>query len=121
MTITIPKNDYVKPTELREEVIQKVCNKFIEYYIPNNIRWNKNDCYYHENSKYGLSEFKYQDSKEGVRVNGCEMEQVFSCLLNAGYHIFFKWINGYNYYVVSKKPYLREGWSTVEEFNEFMD
>lgn len=129
MTIEIPQNDYVQPTEIRQEAVQAICNAFIQrsdfepfhpysdgrYRVPTN---------YAELGKYGS--FADADEVKGkkqkyIRFNGAEMKAAFAALIKAGYHIFRIYQYGsWMGYTLSKKPFLQNG-EEVFEFNDFID
>ena len=126
ITINIPKNDYVQPTEVRQEVVQAICKTFLEthcnsifhpfYDGPGRYPTLKVD------TKHPRGGFvKTSDSENGVRFYGVEMKAAFKALREAGYHIFRiyeyrSWMG----YECSKKPFMQNG-TEVTEFTDFID
>ena len=132
MAIDIKKNEWVEPVEVRENVVQDICDAFL-----NRCAWS---CFHpysqgayrratsmvvrHKNHKkaYGFHCDAFIND-EGVVVRGCEMKAAFNELINAGYHIFRvheygSWMG----YVVSEKPYIDcDRWGCSVEVTEFTD
>lgn len=140
--VNIPKNDYVQPTEVREKVVQDICN-YIIYWMENG---GYNGCYqlrikdYHyqnailyliysssENTEIcGLNDNGDMDKERypfHVKVRTCEMQAVFKVMQKAGYHIF-GWHciteNVHNYYF-TKKPVLNGQKAKKIDFTLFID
>lgn len=124
ITINIPKNDYVQPTEVRQEIVQAICITFLETHV--------NSIFHPFYDGPGRYPTLYVDTKnkrggfnknkeDGVRVNGAEMKAAFKALREAGYHIFKiyeyrSWMG----YECSKKPFMQDG-TEVTEFTDFID
>lgn len=95
--INIPQNDYVQPTEVREDVVQAICTTFLETHI-NSIfhpfcdRHRCKTIYVATKCPRGgfaNSSWAETNKKEGyVRFNGEEMKAAFKALQNAGYYMF---------------------------------
>jgi len=131
--INIPKNDYVQPTEVRQEVVQGICEAFLsgcawsmfhpftngryEFKKPTlNILKHKG-----ENTFYGFYYKKPFADDEIIGFNGAEMKAAFSALRDAGYHIFWtRDYEGWEGYKCSKKPFIENG-EEVFLFNDFID
>lgn len=130
--INIPKNDYKMPTKVRPEIVQGICEAFIE-----RCMWSTFHPFYggkgrnanrgitkkkSENKFYGFDTgFSHLDSEIVEGFNGAEMTEAFKALRKAGWHIF----QVYDYgdwlgYKVSEKPFLQNG-TEVTEFNDFID
>ena len=121
ITINIPKNDYVQPTEPRAEVVQTICDRLLNHYMAKEVRWDRDEIYIHKGES-DLSSWKYNAGVEGIRIRGVEMDLAFKALVKAGYYIHCgSWTNGMPYYIPSKKPFLRERYELVSSFNEFID
>lgn len=125
--INIPKNDYIQPTEVREWVVQGICEAFLSgsvyhprqegYYrhaTPMLMKW--------ESGRYSFATepiCEVDDRK--TKFNGKEMERAFEELHKAGYFIFriYKY-NSWMGYKCHKKPFL-EGGTRVKWFEDFID
>lgn len=132
--VNIPQNDYIQPTEVREDVVQKICDVFLGnragYY--HNIFHPVNDGGYRVRTlglrihkKSGRAyEFDHKalfDSDDFVKIHGCEMEAAFQALIKAGYHMYRVYEYGsWMGYACDKKPHY-EGNTEVFEFNDFID
>lgn len=130
MTINIPKNDYVTPTECRQEVVQAICDAFLS----DAAAWST--FYPYSASRYRLSTLLVV-SKDGkfygfrsettddvfYRIRGCEMKAAFECLGQAGYHIFRYYPlrdSQYPAYCVRKEPFMRNA-QEVFSFEDRID
>lgn len=96
MAIEIKKNDYVKPNEVREKVVQAICDAFLcrcawsTFYPKYETR--RNPTLYvvaHKSDKkfYGFMSNIFSDDV-GYRIRGCEMAKAFEELTKAGYYMF---------------------------------
>ena len=136
--INIPKNDYVQPTEVRENVVQDICK-----YICDRMN-NDKDGLYHTiiREKIGEPMHLYLGYRKDGRVNvlrdhldewekrdpyikvrTCEMQAVFEAIQEAGYFIFPVYCSNLmeHEYHFSKKPVLN-GWKAeTRKFNLFID
>lgn len=138
ITITIPKNDYVKPSEPRQEVVQRMVDilikevnrGFVGEFCANNC-WRRTfgigrhketkrdefltDCVMYVNSFY----------EDIVRPTTCEMKLLFKIWTKAGYYIGKGSYSVRHHtailYRFSKKPYTDYGYRTVTEFTEDID
>lgn len=131
ITLNIPRNNYVQPTEIRQEVVQAICTTFLEHHV-NTIFHPFNDGCYRQATLYVATKhprggFNYvswaKDHKEEgyVRINGKEMEAAFNALQKAGYYMFRTYEYGsWMGYKCSKKPFMERG-AKVTEFNDFID
>ena len=131
--VSIPQNNYVQPTEVRQEIVQGICEAFLR-----NCAWSvyhpftggayRNPTPYiirHKGEKtfYGFGDdpSTFRDS-EYVKFNGAEMKAAFKALRNAGYFMF----RGLNYgtwigYECKKSPIHQYGWKEVCSFDERID
>ena len=129
ITINIPANDYVQPKEVRENVVQGICEAFLR-----DCAWstfhpftegykaatNKIIKHRYEKTFYGFHDEPFTD-EEVVRFNGEEMKAAFRVLRNAGYHLFRVYEFGtWMGYRCSKKPFMVKG-TEVTEFTDFID
>ena len=95
--INIPANDYVQPTEVRENVVQAICDAFLEthcwsiYHPFRDGRGRNPTCLVVPKNGRSRASFEQEDrdsTKTGIKFNGAEMKAAFSVLRKAGYHIF---------------------------------
>lgn len=129
--INIPKNDYVQPTEVREEVVQAICEAFLggccwsHYHPYSESAYRQADKYVlrHKNDTkfYGFNDETM--GSVGIKFNGAEMKQAFRELINAGYHIWRCYDYGtWKAYVVTKRPCIdRSCYHAATEVTEFTD
>lgn len=93
--INIPKNDYVQPTEVREEIVQAICEAFLaqcarSIFHPFSQGWYRRASKYilkHKRTFYGFNDEPF-DGEECITFNGAEMKAAFKALQNAGYYMF---------------------------------
>jgi hypothetical protein len=130
ITINIPNNPYVQPTETREEVVQMVCNILLEEYLDNRpLRICDNDGIYLSVLKKSgrvinlTNDEKDTDGVARKRVFGCEMKCAFDVLQKAGYFIYpsYNVTESTTYYYISVKPYHDNMKGEHAEFNAFID
>ena len=129
--INIPKNDYKVETEVRENVVQAICEAFLfdgtwscfHPYENGMYRYSTIYVVKHKNSQtyYGFKSSVDSEFDEGIRIRGSEMKEAFKVLIKHGYYMFrirdyHTWIG----YICSKKPYV-DGGQRVTEFNDFID
>lgn len=131
--IEIKKNDYVQPTEVREEVVQAICEAFLDRSCWRIFHPASESCYRRatmyvqvRNGKgIGFSDRCDFLGDSGIKVRGCEMSAAFDIIRNAGYHIFkLYYFGSWKGYVVSEKPFYREGnreGIEVTAFTDFID
>lgn len=129
ITINIPKNTYEVPTEIREDVVQKICEAFLNKSCWSIFHPFSQGCYRRatlfvqaRNGKgVGFSNRADFLGKEGIKVRGCEIAAAFKALRDAGYHMYRyyeyrEWMG----YKVDEKPYV-EGAVEVSDFTDFID
>lgn len=131
ITVNIPKNDYVQPTEVRQEVVQYICDAFLSTSVWRIFHPERQSAYrgktlYVMVSKrsgkaYGFGGYAASDSDVNIRFNGEEMKAAFKALRNAGYHMFLIYEYGlWKGYICDKKPFIQDG-EEVTTFNDFID
>lgn len=131
---TIQRNDYVAPTEIREEVVQRL----IDYYIKHlNRGWNEfcpNRCWRNHHSigyrkgeleLVGGSTILQHEITDIIKIRTCEMKEFFKVWLSNGYYISkgcYR-VNGKTaiLYKFRNTPYTDEGYRLVTEFDEDLD
>lgn len=130
MAITIKKNTYVQPTEIREDVVQGICEAFLAQTRRSGFHpfrdGSERPATLFITRKKGDIEYSYFspiliDAEEGVQFHGVEMQKAFDVLRENGYYIWV--IYEYEYwktYVVTNKPYLA-GAVQVSTFSDFID
>jgi len=129
--INIPKNDYVQPKQVREDVVQAICDAFLESHC-NSIfhpygdgRGRSKTHFVHPRTANKYASFKgydWAESHDGyIKLNGEEMKAAFKALQEAGYYMFRIYEYGsWMGYECSKKPLIEKG-ERVTEFNDFID
>lgn len=133
--IQIKKNDYVQPTEVREEVVQGICEAFLcrsgwsifHPFSDGAYRGRSQYIIRHKRDKefYGFYMRPF-DGEEGVKFNGAEMKRAFEELIKAGYYMFRVYQYGtWMGYICHKKPYApdcyKDGAVNVTSFDDFID
>lgn len=136
--VNIPQNDYIQPTDVREDVVQKICDVFLDRRggsIHNVFHPVSDGCY--RVRTLGLRVHK-SDGKaydfnssplscdEFIKFHGSEMKAAFEALIKAGYHMFKIYEYGsWMGYVCDKKPQYHTyngTWGTeVTSFTDFID
>ena len=130
--INIPQNDYVQPTDVREEVVQMICNSLLHHYLDSNefkdieFAWKKPQAqilvhgYKTPLLAGGSESSKVYD--ENIIVRTCEMKAAFDALQDAGYYIYgFLFTNGNTSYHISSKPVYAGRSAERVTFNLFID
>lgn len=109
--INIKPNTHKTVTEPNIEVVQMICDAFIngDTFRPYSHQYK---CY-HAATKWvseGVRNARFIDSKfNSYRIHDCDMEMAFECLQRAGYNMFaIKECNGFVEIVCSEKPYYQE-------------
>lgn len=127
--IQIKKNDYVQPTEVREEIVQGICEAFLQGNAFSTFHPTTTSLYRRRTTLVLMRNgrgFGFNDNpmgeKEYERVRGCEMKAAFAELRKAGYHISKVDCGrgGWPGYRVYKVPFI-DGGTEVTEFNDFID
>lgn len=138
ITINIPRNEYVQPTEVRQEVVQSICEEIVRnmgYEVfeergfsiemkPNSGFYQLYLNFYEDGKCAGFrnsSDQRYIAKQFRIRTE--EMKTAFEVLQNAGYFIYGSKNITTNVvtYVFSKKP--KRGSTPAEkiDFTEFID
>jgi hypothetical protein len=138
--VNIPKNDYVQPTEVRQEIVQMICDFIIK---------RMEDKHFHEEDSYDViighhewfyqlylginrksnTPFSFSSSDKHcvgdvtyIRIRTAEMQAVFTAIQDAGYYIFGRSnITGRETYIFTKKPYYDNRKAERMEFSLFID
>lgn len=148
--IQIKPNNYVQPTEVREEVVQAICEAFTSNYVrgrgcrsvyhPFNgsnrgcrnahryvVRHKefRNGIRYKVDGLYDNFSNSPTDYEEYLTFNGAEMKRAFEELIKAGYYMFRVYEYGsWMGYLCNDKPYM--DWDAaspqrVESFDDRID
>jgi hypothetical protein len=129
MNIRIKKNDYVQPTEVRERIVQDICDIMLSYTdksLPLTV-FAKDNALYLGTTKDGqyktVTHATSNSIYDCVRIHGTEMDAAFKAFQDAGYFIYpekdKKTRN--TTYRFSKKPVLWGVQSKTVEFDMFID
>lgn len=124
--VNIPINDWKEPTEVREEVVQGICESFLAENAWTTFHPHSEGMYCQKTSYIfrhkGEKIFKGFtskpfDSEVNVRFNSAELKTAVECLKKSGYYIhevyeYRTWLG----YVCSKYPTISKG-RRVEEIN----
>ena len=135
ITSNIPKNDYFQPTEVREDVVQMICDHIIDgikkgtwvqdTYTLNLYRDNGTYQLYARMSNGKMMQFDNQrrSALEQIRIRTSEMEAVFKVLQKAGYYIFGSMLvdTGRYDYIFTKKPTIGTRDAKKATFGVFID
>lgn len=132
MIINIPQNNYVTPTECRQEVVQAICDAFLSKAVAWSSFRPYTESRYRQatllvlsrgGKSYGFYSEPLSDNDSYYRVRGCEMKAAFECLIKAGYHIFkyYQYRDSKCYsYRVRKEPFMQDG-QEVFNFDDNID
>ena len=139
MNIKIKENDYVQPTEVRENVVQTLCNIILEDYLD---RVSSSITIYVKSAELYIGTHKRYELDKGdvvspfvitrstlnqnysyIRVHSCEMDEAFKVIQDAGYHIYLERDKKTksSHYRFSKKPVLDGVVAKNLEFDVFID
>lgn len=134
MDYVIKQNDYVKPTEVRKEVVQRLLDCYLSSI---NTCWNHfcpNQCWrkqYAIGRRRGVDEIIGNTTQatwectDVVRIQTCEMKEFFRVWLSAGYYISKGYYSVKNQtailYKFTRSPYTDYGYKLVTEFTEDID
>ena len=130
ITLNIKPNTYKVPTEVRQDVVQSICDTFMEdnwrcVFHPFSNGMYRNSTLYISMDTYGFYDYswmathKYEETFK--RFNGAEMKAAFKALINAGYHMYRIYEYGdWMGYKCSEKPYDEKG-VEVFDFDDFID
>ena len=129
MNIKIKRNDYVQPTEVRERIVQDICDIMLEYtdkLLPLTV-FAKDNALYLGTTKDGqyktVTHATSNSIYDCVRIHGTEMEAAFKAFQDAGYFIYpqkDKKTRNVTYRF-SKKPVFCGIESEIVEFDMFID
>ena len=131
--INIKPNDYVQPTDVREDVVQKICDVLLTYLDENRVLTirAKHPVLYlakyegkHETAeKFMLSSGTMNQAYVYTQVRSCEMHKAFEFFQDAGYHIYLERDKKTktSVYRFSKKPVLDGNKAKNLEFDMFID
>lgn len=129
ITVNIPKNGYQQPTEVRQEVVQRVCEAILASHM---------DCEPHNdlcvrdnfpkvivtNYKHGKNRlYNLHDDDPDKVVRTCEMKAAFLALQEAGYYVYASYniTHGEYEYHWSVKPYYENRKGEHFVWNQFID
>ena len=134
MSIKIKENDYVQPTEVRENMVQKMCDIILSDYLdkyasiviyPKSAELYIGKYLYDEktNAPFLITRSTINKNYSYVRLHSCEVDEVFKVLQDAGYHIFLERDKKTreSHYRFSKKPVLEGIAAKILEFDVFID
>ena len=126
--ICIPKNDYVPDTSIRENVVQDICNAFLQFnawstFYPYNTsayRRRTNGLVYHKNGQvYGFHHSAFT-GETIVKFSSAELNMAIKCLVKAGWHMFYLDNGGWPAIKCSKYPTMERA-REIMEWTEFFD
>lgn len=126
--IVIPQNDWKPSEEIRENVVQDICNSFLNGTIyaifrPYNTsayRRRTNGLMYFKGNLHGFSDRPIGDDYKLVKFTSKELNAAIKCLVKAGWHVFYSDNNGWPWIKCSKYPYLDNA-REITEWTEFFD
>lgn len=134
--VNIPQNDYTQPTEIRENVVQMICDVFLDrragwyhnVFHPvsdGNYRTRHKGLRVHKSSgkawKFATNANDCSKNEEFIGIRGCEMKAAFNALIKAGYYMFevFEY-DTWKGYICDNKPFYENG-TQVFTFCDFID
>ena len=140
ITINIPKNDYVQPTEIRQEIVQKFCEHLI-YWMDRGATKNGYTISFSDNTRKKAEIFlhirrdgsisgisSYDDGLtekcggQVVKMRTVEMKAVFEAMQKAGYFIFgVRCTDGTVSYNFNRRDYYDGRKAFEMNFTEFID
>ena len=127
MNITIKQNDYVQPTEVRENIVQSICDVLLTMLDTNltlTVHVKHAELYVGKNAnETTITRSTLCKRYEYTRVHSTEVDEAFKAFQDAGYHIYTirdKKTKDTTYRF-SKKPVLEGMQSKNIEFDMFID
>lgn len=135
----IKQNDYKQPTESREEVVQMICDCFLqgcskEYHAGTHTLPIEKEVYVAESTLSGKNGTDYfflgqyethsKYAKTPIRLRSCEVDEAIKALTAAGYHIYKYYWQRHFHLKCSEKvlsPDTHEDYWEVTEFNTNID
>lgn len=126
--ITIPKNDYTPNNEVREEVVQGICDAFLGFnawsafhpYNTSAYRRRTNGLLYENGRLMGFNERPLGPGYKVVKFTSKELNAAIKCLVKAGWHIFYSDDMGWPFIKCSKYPHM-DGATEIREWKQFFD
>lgn len=118
--VNIPKNDYVQPIEVRQEVVQALCEAFLTtsgWKVFHPFSGSNNGCR-PANMYISLQSPSFSNrhnTKGCVRIRGCEVNAAFKALRKAGYHMYQVYEYG------SWMGYIWGGWTRGFKLNSLLN
>lgn len=130
--INIPLNTYVQPTEVREEVVQMICDSLLHYQLDHESAHDIVFAHDEPMLVLHVKGFKRPvleggrqrtllHPDEDIVVRSSEMKAAFAALQNAGYYIYPYRYNGHYSFHLSSKPVYCEKVAERVEFYLFID
>lgn len=129
ITVNIPKNTYTVPTEIRHDVVQHICEAFLDrnawsvFHPFHQGPYRQATLYVQIRKGKGLGFSSKKDflGDQSEKIRGCEMAAAFAALQEAGYHMFqYDEFGSWKGYRVSDKPF-EQGAVEVHHFADFID
>lgn len=136
---TIKTNNYIKPIEVRKEVVQRLIDYYTNHlntcwneFVPNNC-WRRTYGLHKEMTCNGWKDCLWArghhnvgvEYKDEVWIRTCEMKEFFKVWLSAGYYISKGYYSVRNQtailYKFTEKPYTDYGYELVTDFTEDID
>ena len=136
MEFNIKRNGFVRPRDVRRDLVQKICDYFVdgidEYdkdmlikgFHPH-ISYAERKPEFDDMKSLAKRKIIYSNSQDShcytiTQIRTCEMKLVFSLLQDAGYYIY-KVCNTFSGYSISSRPYLYDKKAERIEFEYFID
>lgn len=123
ITLNIPLNDYKKPTKVRQNVVQAIC----DYFLNGSIWHEAYFLCFNPITKTLTNNYDYFcHDKRFLHPNELEVQTAFNALIEAGYHFFLCVTLGEGMkYICSKKDYYKDEnnqlWGEVKAFEIKLD
>lgn len=127
--IIIPENEWKPTEEIRENIVQDICNAFLNgtsgaIFRPYNTsiyrRRTNGLVYYKDGKPQGFGCKPLFDGDTIVKFTSKELNAAIKCLVKAGWHLFFADNCGWPCIKCSKYNYM-DGGREIYEWEEFFD
>lgn len=137
--VNIPKNDYVQPTEVRQDIVQAICEVFLgggawSIFHPfkdgrriehNYVRAHKTGKFFgfasYQDYDFAKSHPYFKETQRYLKFNGAEMKAAFKVLIDSGYYMFRVYEYGtWMGYKCGCKPYM-DGGVKVSGFDDLIE
>ena len=123
ITINIPKNNYVQPNEVRQNVVQLCCDAMLNMIKMKRELAIRKDTMRVCVGKNGYAMWGLDARERDIQVRTCELRAAFDAMQDAGYYIYVTLMSYPREYrfTFSEKPFFEGRKAERVDFNLFID